>query len=75
MGNRAYKRNEKPYFHIHIYGRAENAKIQIRPESLQLPDRKTGFYDTFQPLNAEDIVELQKQISILENKYQSSRTL
>ena len=67
MGSWAYKKNEQPYFHLHVYGRAENAKTQIWPESLQLPDRATGFYDTFEPLNEEDILEIQKQISFLKN--------
>ncbi|MCL2382752.1 MAG: hypothetical protein FWC79_00880 [Oscillospiraceae bacterium] len=74
MGNWAYKKNEKPYFHIHIYGRAENATIQAWPEAMQLPDRSTGFYDNFIPLNREDINEIRKQILIVEEeaKYRNS---
>jgi len=68
MGNWAYKTNKKPFFHIHIYGRAENAVIQIWPEAVQLPDRASGFYDNFKPLNNEDIEEIKKQILITEKK-------
>lgn len=72
MGNWAYKKNEEPYFHIHIYGRAKNAKFQPYYEAVQLPDRSTGFYDNFEPLNKEDIKEIQKQINLIskEEKYQ-----
>lgn len=65
MGNWAYKKNNKPYFHIHLYGRASDAKVQKWPESVYLPDRSTGFYDSFVPLNEEDILEIQKQIDVL----------
>lgn len=61
-------------FHIHLYGRSSDAKIQKFPESVYLPDRSTGFYDSFEPLNDEDIATLQKHISLLEKeqKYQWS---
>ncbi len=40
---------------------------------MYLPDRKSGFYEGFEALNAEDILEIQKQIKIVETKekYQS----
>ena len=70
-GNWAAKSGKPFFFHIHVYGRAENAKIQIWPEAVQLPSRDTGFYDNFLPLDSEDIVELKKQFSIIdkEKKY------
>jgi hypothetical protein len=60
---------------MHIYGRAKDAKFQIFPESVYLPDRSSGFYDKFEPLNKEDILEIQKQIGIIEKqeKYQTSK--
>jgi len=74
MGNWAFKKDKKPYFHIHIYGRAKNAKYQPYQEAVQLPDRSTGFYDNFKPLNNGDIVEIKKQIEIIlkEPKYKDS---
>ncbi len=71
MGNWAFKKNKKPIFHMHIYGRVRNAKYQIFPEAVQLPDRSTGFYDNFEALNEGDVIEIRKNIeSILEkDKY------
>lgn len=73
MGNWAFKTNNKPFLHYHIFGRASNAKKQIWPESVCLPDRSTGFYDGFEPLNLDDIKEIQKQITIVEcrDKYKA----
>lgn len=65
MGNWAAKEGKPPIFHLHIFGRASNAVKQPWPESLYLPDRKTGFYDGFEPLNEEDNVEILKQIKVL----------
>lgn len=67
-GNWAVKSGKTFFFHIHVYGRTENAKIQIWPEAVQLPSRDTGFYDNFMPLNEEDIKELKKQFYIIENE-------
>ena len=33
-----------------------------------LPDCSTGFYDKFEPLNEEDIIDIKKQIEIIEKK-------
>ena len=68
MGNWAYKRNEKPFLHVHIFGRATNAVKQIWPESVSLPARESGFYEGFEPLNTEDIEEVKKQIFQAEAK-------
>jgi diadenosine tetraphosphate (Ap4A) HIT family hydrolase len=72
MGNWAYKTGEKPFLHVHVLGRAKDAKYQVFPESVYLPDRSSGFYDGFEPLNKEDITEIQKQIETVEKeeKYQ-----
>ena len=66
--NWAAKSGKPFFFHIHVYGRAENAKIQIWPEAVQLPSRDTGFYDNFLPLDSDDIVELKKQFSMIEKE-------
>lgn len=74
MGNWAYKKGELPILHIQILGRAQDAKYQPFPESVYLPNRSTGFYDKFEPLNEDDITEIQKQIEAIlqQNKYQLS---
>ena len=74
MGNWAFKTGNKSYVHVNVLGRAEDAKYQVFPESVYLPDRSSGFYDKFEPLNKEDILEIQKQIEILlrQDKYQPS---
>jgi len=63
MGNWAYKENKLPFLHVHIFGRATNAIKQPWPESMYLPDRGTGFYEGFEPLNEADIAEIKKEIN------------
>lgn len=55
MGNWAWKTGDKPFLHYHIFGRATNSVKQPFPESVYLPDRSTGFYEGFEPLNEVDI--------------------
>jgi diadenosine tetraphosphate (Ap4A) HIT family hydrolase len=62
MGNWAYKLGIEPFFHWHIYGRAKNAKYQPYKEAVYLPDRSTGFYNKFEPLNEGDVKEIRKEI-------------
>lgn len=63
MGNWAWKSSPvQPKMHMHIFGRALNAKKQIFPEAVQLPPKESGFYEDNEPLNDEDIAEIQKQI-------------
>ncbi len=75
MGNWAWKTNTKPFLHIHVFGRSSNALKQIWPESVYLPDRGTGFYDDFEPLNSKDLEEIKKQINIVlqEEKYSEEK--
>ena len=74
LGNWAFKRGEKPILHLHIFGRAKNATKQIFPEAVQLPDRSTGFYDGFEPLNKKDILLIKNEVERLyqTDKYQDS---
>lgn len=65
MGNWAVKTATKPVFHMHVLARAKDAVKQPWPESVYLPDRGTGFYDGFEPLNEEDQKEIIKQIEIV----------
>lgn len=76
-GNWAFRperiaRGDKPHFHINLFGRCIGKRNF--PEALVFPPRNSGFYDDFKSLNADDIVEIQKQISILEKneKYKLS---
>ena len=66
-GNWAFKTGAKPRMHMHLFGRARNAKYQIFPDAVYLPARESGFYDGFKPLNEEDIEEIRKQIDLLQN--------
>lgn len=68
MGNWTYKENKSPIFHCHIFGRVLHAKNQPFPESVYLPDRSSGFYEGFTPLNETDAHEIVKQIKIVEEK-------
>ena len=72
MGNWAWKNNTKPFLHVHVFGRATNAVKQIWPESMYLPDRKTGFYDGFEPLTEKDVELLKEEIEMIfkRDKYQ-----
>lgn len=72
LGNWAFKRGEKPQFHMQIFGRTADAKIQKFPDAVYLPDLSTGFYDEFKPLNKADIEAIQKELAKLETeeKYQ-----
>lgn len=62
MGNWAYKENKLPFLHVHIFGRVAGAVKQPWPESMYLPDRKTGFYEGFEPLNENDVLTIRGEI-------------
>lgn len=63
---------EGPYLHVHLYGRARDAKVQKYGDACHFPHRETGFYDSFEPLNDGDIEEIKKQLNnlIKQEKYQ-----
>ncbi len=65
MGNWAVFKPEGPTFHMQVYGRAKTAVIQKYGEAVLLPQRETGFYDNFQPLDEEDIKEIKADIEKL----------
>ena len=71
-GNWGVFRPEGPALHLHLYGRAKSAKVQKYGEALHLPKPETGFYDSFESLNDEDIKELGDEIQDLfkKEKYQ-----
>jgi diadenosine tetraphosphate (Ap4A) HIT family hydrolase len=68
LGNWAYKDGKEPIFHLHIFGRSKDAKIQVFPEAVQLPARETGFYDNFKPLTKEDMTLVHDEILRLEKE-------
>lgn len=72
MGNWAYKEGKIPFLHVHVFGRASDAVKQPWPESMYLPDRKTGFYDGFEPLNEDDVSLIRSEMELIfqEEKYQ-----
>lgn len=67
-GNWGVFKPEGPHLHIHLYGRAKSAKTQKYGEACYFPFRETGFYADCEPLNSEDILEIQRQIESLSRK-------
>lgn len=67
-GNWAYQKGMNPEFHIHLYGRTKDSTTQTWGEALVFPNKSTGFYDNFEKFNNEDIEEIKKQITILEQE-------
>lgn len=65
LGNWAFKRNETPQLHIHVFGRASTATKQLWPEAPSLPDRSTGFYDSFAPITEADMAAIKAEIELL----------
>lgn len=62
MGNWGVFKPHGPTLHLQIYGRATTATIQKYGDAVQLPHRETGFYDTFKPLDTDDIKEIKNDI-------------
>jgi hypothetical protein len=58
---------EGPHLHLHLYGRATNAKYQRYGQACYFPhkDENPGFYKHFQPLDAKDIFEIGNEIKRL----------
>lgn len=73
MGNWSVFKPEGITLHIHIFGRAKNAKTQKYGEAVQLPFRDTGFYESFNKLNSEDVAKLKQKFEDLlaQSKYLS----
>ena len=65
MGNWGVFKPEGPTLHMQIYGRATTATIQKYGDAVNLPHRETGFYDSFRPLDSDDIREIRKDIETL----------
>ncbi len=63
-GNWSVFQPEGSYFHLHLYGRAKSARIQKWGEMVFLPKREEsiGFFDSLEPFNEEDIIEIRREI-------------
>ena len=75
MGNWSVFKPEGITMHMHIFGRAKNAKTQKYGEAIRLPFRDTGFYDTFKKLNEEDLAVIKKKMQELLQKPKYSSLL
>lgn len=72
-GNWTYKESEpKPYLHVHLYIRTSHEKhpkndprFQAFPDALVFPDRKTGYYESFESLSEEDCADINNEIKSL----------
>lgn len=72
-GNWAYKTvGNRNQLHIHLYVRTWDEKhpdghplFQAFPEALVFPDRSTGFYDQFEPMNNDECALINTRISEL----------
>ncbi len=70
FGNWNYKEPIKPpATHMNVYLRVwgekhpdDNPRFQAFPEALYLPDRKTGYYDRFEPLTDPDCVDIKAEM-------------
>lgn len=75
-GNWSVFKPEGPYFHIHLYGRAKDAKKQKYGQSLHFPhkDEHPEFYENLEPLNKEDVKIIKKEIELIfkQKKYSDS---
>jgi diadenosine tetraphosphate (Ap4A) HIT family hydrolase len=65
LGNWAYKYGDKLVFHEHILGRVLDAPHQPYPDPVQLPDRSSGFYDEFKPLDDEDLQAVKQELEAI----------
>lgn len=75
MGNWPFKTGDPVRFHEHIFGRAKDSVHQIFPEAVQLPDRSSGFYDEFQPLNSDDLAAIKTALQdIFQTPHFSNRS-
>lgn len=82
-GNWAYKPGAQfpPRAHLHIFLRSTDERhpdgdprFQPFPEAIAMPPKETGYYDSFEPLTADDCAAIHDEIvSLLSSeKYQST---
>lgn len=73
MGNWSVFKPEGITLHMHIFGRAKNAKVQKYGEAVQLPFRDTGFYEGFEKLDKDDVLAIKQNLNNMlgKEKYRS----
>jgi diadenosine tetraphosphate (Ap4A) HIT family hydrolase len=75
-GNWSVFKPDGPYLHIHLYGRAQSAKIQKYGQSCFFPHREEHpeFYEKLKPLTEEDVKDIKSEIKKIfrENKFSDS---
>ena len=66
-GNWSVFSPQGPKLHVHLYGRAKNAKVQKYGQACFFPhiNEKPEFYESFEPLKKEDILAINKRIKEL----------
>ncbi len=77
-GNWGVFKSEGPKLHVHLYGRAKNAKIQKYGQACYFPhiDEEPDYYKEFKPLNdATDIKAIKEEIEKLfkEDKFSNRK--
>ena len=65
MGNWSVFKPEGPTLHMQIFGRAKSATVQKYGDAVNLPHRESGFYDSFKPLDDQDILGIKNDIEAL----------
>ena len=65
--------NWRHELHIHLYGRAKSATKQTYGEALHFPKPEKGYYEGLDPLDAEDILEIGREMEriIVTAKYKN----
>ena len=75
-GNWSVLKQEGPYLHLHLYGRAKSAKTHKYGQACVFPHRNDDpkFYESFKPLNDDDVKGIRDEIERLlkEDKYSDS---
>jgi diadenosine tetraphosphate (Ap4A) HIT family hydrolase len=75
-GNWAVFKPKGPHLHVHLYGRAKSAKIQLYGQACKFPhiEEQPEFYKDLEPLNEEDIKDIKTEIELLlkKDKYSDS---
>lgn len=63
-GNWGVLTPEGPWMHVHLYGRAKSAKIQVYGQATYFPHREENpaFYATLLPLTKEDCAAIATEI-------------
>jgi len=64
-GNWGVFRSDGPHLHVHLYGRARSARVQVYGDALFLPHREPGFYDDVTTLDGDDIAAIREDIQRL----------